>query len=236
MQPTKFNILSTRPVAATSIDAAAVAGIKIDVRSFIETTPIATATVVEDIQQTICSNATIIFTSMNAVEAVADHLNSKSLDWKIYCLGSTTKELCEQYFGAASIIGTASHATALAELIVENGVSGSLIFFCGDRRRDELPDILRKHHLSLKEIIVYETNSIHPTLEKNYDGILFFSPSAVESFFNSTRRVDGVVMFAIGKTTASAIRNYTDQKIIISDHPGKEHLVQKSITYFSTLS
>lgn len=236
MLENKYHILSTRPVEATSIEAAAAAGIQIDILSFIETTAITTTEVIEEIQDVANKKATVIFTSMNAVEAVAHQLPNFSPDWKIFCLGSTTKDLCEQYFGATSIRGTAPHAGALAESVINAGIKEPLFFFCGNRRRDELPDKLQTQHLNLKEIVVYETHAIQPSLQKDYDGILFFSPSAVESFFSASKIQEKTVLFAIGNTTATAIRNYTDHTIIISDHPGKENLVQKMIAYFSAIS
>ena len=51
--------------------------------------------------------ATVVFTSMNAVEAVAAHLNDYIPDWKIYCIGNTTKKLVEKYFGEDLIAETA---------------------------------------------------------------------------------------------------------------------------------
>jgi uroporphyrinogen-III synthase len=157
-------------------------------------------------------------------------------DWDIYCLGHTTKQLASAYFGEASIKGTAPHATALADRMIDDEVSSPLIFFCGDQRRDELPDRLRNMDMVLQEIVVYRTMPVHRTIDKNYQGILFFSPSAVESFFHGNYVGSETVLFAIGQTTATTIRKYTDQTIIISDHPAKEQLVQKAITYFTSLS
>ena len=143
---------------------------------------------------------------MNAVEAVAAHLNDYIPDWKIYCIGNTTKKLVQEYFGEDLIAETASDATELAEKIIEDNITDEVIFFCGDKRRDELPSILNEHNINVNEIEVYQTNIIQHTIEKNYDGILFFSPSAVQSFFSTNKLNDKTILFAIGNTTSSAIK------------------------------
>lgn len=236
MPKNKFTILSTRPLDETSIEALNDAGIALDTISFIETTPIDTPEINNAIQVARTQKATVVFTSMNAVEAVAAEHSALIPSWDIYCLGHTTKQLASTYFGEASIKGTAPHATALADRMIEDAVQPPLIFFCGDQRRDELPDRLHAEGLTLQEIVVYRTMPVHRAIDKPYNGVLFFSPSAVESFFHSNYLSSDTLVFAIGQTTATTIRKYTDQTIIISDHPAKEQLVQKVITYFSALS
>jgi uroporphyrinogen-III synthase len=44
--------------------------------------------------------------------------------------------------------------------------------------------------------------------------------------------VNNIMLFAIGKTTAAAIKKHTAASVIISDRPGKENLVEKVINYF----
>ena len=106
-------------------------------------------------------------------------------------------------------------------------------FFCGDQRRDELPGILREHDIDVNEITVYQTLALTHKIDKHYQGILFFSPSAVESFFKNNTLPASTILFAIGNTTANAIRKFTKNKVIISDVPGKDNLVKKMIEYFT---
>lgn len=232
MQKCKAEILSTRPIADTLIQQALQADIKIDVLSFIETETVDSIEVYEEIENALTESAVVVFTSMNAVEAVADHLNDYKPDWMIYCIGNTTKKLIREYFGEEMIAGFAADATELAELIVEDNEANEVIFFCGDKRREELPSILNNNDIDVNEIEVYQTNAVHHTINKNYNGILFFSPSAVESFFATNKLDDKTILFAIGKTTASALKKYGRNKIIVADEPGKDHLVEKAIEYF----
>ncbi len=232
MQKFKAEILSTRPINETLVQQAFQENINIDVLSFIETEAIDSIEVYEEIGNALTESAAVVFTSMNAVDAVANHLNVYSPDWKIYCIGNTTKKLVKEYFGEEMITGTASDATKLAELIVEDNETNEVTFFCGDKRRDELVSILKDNNIEVNEIEVYQTNEIHHTIGKNYDGILFFSPSAVESFFSTNKLNDKTILFAIGNTTASVIKKFTRNKIVVADEPGKNNLVEKAIEYF----
>ncbi|HVX26603.1 MAG TPA: uroporphyrinogen-III synthase [Parafilimonas sp.] len=233
MQKFKASILSTRPIDETLILEAKSRDILIDTISFIETEAIDSIDVYEEIGNAMLESVTVVFTSMNAVEAVAAHLHDYTPDWKIYCIGNTTKRLVVEYFGEDLIAGTATDATELAEKIIEDDITDEVIFFCGDKRRDELPSLLNENDIEVNEIEVYQTNMIHHTIEKNYDGILFFSPSAVQSFFSTNKLNDKTVLFAIGNTTASAIKKYARNKVIVADEAGKINLIEKAIEYFN---
>jgi uroporphyrinogen-III synthase len=232
MQQNKFQILCTRPLDSKLFEEANAAGISIDEIAFIETAPIKTQEVKKQIVQAVLSPATVVFTSMNAVEAVVAQKHNLQTDWSIYCIGTTTNKLVSLYFGANSISGTANSAAELAHLITEDRFVENVIFFCGDQRRDELPEILIKSNIEVKEIVVYETIAVPHQISKKYHGILFFSPSAVESFFSKNTITPQTILFAIGNTTATAIKQFTNNTIIISDAPGKDNLVHRMIKYF----
>ena len=229
----RIQILCTRPLDAVLISEAKEAGIEIEESTFIVTEPIQSIDVQQEIELALQQTATVVFTSMNAVDAVAYYIEETQPEWQIYCIGTTTNKLAAKYFGEASIAGTANDAESLAELIVEAGSTDEVIFFCGDQRRDELPQILRSNDIEVNEITVYQTIALPHKIDKVYHGILFFSPSAVESFFRKNKLPDTTILFSIGITTANEIRKYTTNKIIISNEPGKENLVNKMVEYFS---
>jgi len=232
MPQNKITILSTRPLPAYLIDEAAAQGIHVSVQSFIDTEPIQSVEVQQEIEQALLQSATIVFTSMSAVEAVAEQMDDEQPDWMIYCIGNTTQQLAKKYFGETSIAGTANDAASLALLIAEEADTDSVIFFCGDQRRDELPDILRNNDIDVDEIMVYQTIATPKVLKQNYNGILFFSPSAVQSFFSANKIDKDTTLFAIGNTTKASIKKYSNNNVLISDAPGKENLLEKAIHYF----
>jgi uroporphyrinogen-III synthase len=226
-------ILCTRPLDELLIKEAENKGVDVDVSPFIETEPIESVEVQQEIEAVFNASATVVFTSMNAVEAVAENRIDEQPEWVIYCIGNKTRQFVQQYFPLSGIAGTADNAADLASLIVEESKAGEVTFFCGDQRRDELPGILRQHDIEVNEIVVYQTIPLPHKVKKDYLGILFFSPSAVDSFFIANKVNGATVLFAIGNTTASAIKKYTANKIIIADQPGKEGLFDKMMEYFT---
>ena len=229
----RIQILSTRPLHETLLQEAKQAGIDIDEISFIETTPIQSPSLQSEIDEALQQSITAVFTSMNAVEAVADQIKGKKPSWKIYCIGTTTQQLVVTYFGQDAIAGTANDAATLAKLIIEDQPKGKLIFFCGDQRRDELPEILATNSMEVKEIIVYQTTAIQHRIQKTFEGILFFSPSGVESFFSSNQLTQKTILFAIGNTTAKEIKKHSNNQIVISNEPGKENLARRMMEFFN---
>lgn len=226
------SILSTRPVSKTLVAEAAEMGIQLNAIAFIDTEPIQDIDVQQEVEQTALQYATVVFTSMNAVESVITMLDEQVPEWSIYCMGNTTAELITNYFGENAIAGTASSAADLADLIIENEDTDEVVFFCGDQRRDELPEKLAKAGIDLNEVVVYKTIPLPKKLETNYEGVIFFSPSAVHSYFSVNKVDDQTILFAIGQTTATAIKQYTNNKLIIANSPGKEELVRKAIKHF----
>ena len=59
----------------------------------------------------------------------------------------------------------------------------SVTFFCGNQRRDTLPDKVRAAGIKVEELVVYETVELPLKVTDHYDAILFYSPSGVRSFF-----------------------------------------------------
>ncbi len=228
-----IKILSTRPVDNLLIEEADEKGIVIDCISFIETSVSINQDKKKQIQTIAQKESTIVFTSMNAAEAIIESLDGIKPIWNIYCMGGTTKSIIKDYFGVDSIKGTGKDASSLAEGLIENGAKEA-VFFCGNIRRDELPQLLKEQQIDLEEMVVYETNTTPHSINKKYDAVLFFSPSAVESFFSVNKIDVSTILFAIGNTTAKAIGNYSTNKIVKSDSPEKDSLVRKAIGYFNS--
>jgi uroporphyrinogen-III synthase len=217
------------------VDEAAAVGIIVEEKSFIETEPIDTIELQQEVELAYLQSATVVFTSMNAVEAVAAYKEDQLPDWTIYCIGNTTRQLVEKYFPETGIAGTAASAADLAELIVEEGNTDAVIFFCGDQRREELPAILHRNGIDVNEITVYQTITVPQKVARAYDGILFFSPTAVDSFFKLNKIPGSTIIFTIGNTTAGAVKKYCKNKIVIADEPGKDKLVIQMMEFFGRI-
>ncbi|MBY0348399.1 MAG: hypothetical protein GTN67_11255 [Hydrotalea flava] len=228
-------ILCTRPLDPIIIINANTRGITIDCIPFIETSPIINELITQTIHELAEKKITALFTSMNAVDAVTAQLPQVP-KWDIYCLGGITKEKIIQFFGEKHFKGSAKSAGLLAEKIIEHRPENALVFFCGDQRMDELPETLAANQFPTEQVIVYNTIQTPVEVSKNYQGIIFFSPSAVHSFFSVNTIPLATVLFAIGKTTAATIHTYVQNKIITSEWPGKEQMIELAMNYFKSIN
>lgn len=170
------------------------------------------------------ADTAIVFTSQHAVEAIDRYLHGGDAyytpdHWKVFCLNGATKERVQEMLSEEQIIETAPNATELAAKIIAHGQFKQVVFFCGNQRREELPRLLKETGIEVIEIVVYETIATPVVATSNLDAVLFFSPSAVKSFFSVNALKKDTACFAIGHTTAAAIGDYTDNKIIVSESP-----------------
>ncbi len=233
MQKNKIiSILSTRPLEQSLIDKALKQNITLDTLPFIETETIINDETGKKITALLHQPLIVVFTSMHAVDAVAGFIQGKQHNWKIFCIGQVTQKLVKENFGQDTVAGVADSAIALAGSIIAHGNISSVVFFCGDRRRDELPDRLPQNGITVDELAVYKTHATPQLIKKQYDGILFFSPSAAHSFFSVNSLTDQPILFAIGPTTADAIKTYARNTVIIAESPGKHLLIQQALDYF----
>jgi uroporphyrinogen-III synthase len=231
MQQSNIHLLSTRVLDDTLIRRAEEGNITIDCVSFIETKHLQSEALQQRLQSLANEPVTAVFTSMNAVNAVASQLPVVP-QWKIFCTGGITKEYVIKYFGEASIAATAKNATVLAEKIITANPSSPVIFFCGDQRLNDLPELLKAHGKWIEEVIVYTTEETPVFIEKNYQGILFFSPSAAHSFFSLNTVPTDVVLFSIGQTTAATVQSYCTNKVVVSQWPGADSMIDLIIEYY----
>ncbi len=227
MNDSKKYILSTRPLSGSIIAEAEAANVVIETLSFIETTPVKDEAVLQKIKELSGQKITVVFTSMNAVEAVADVVHDTP-QWRIYCMGNTTQQLIKGHWGERVIAATAENAGRLGERLIDDGIKEA-VFFCGNIRRDELPNKLRSEGGTVEEVAVYETTETPSVLTKEYAAILFFSPSAVEAFYKQNVPPDNTALYAIGKTTAEALRQHKAKKVVVGNVADKIELARLAI-------
>lgn len=221
-----IKILSTKTIADELVQQANAKGIVLDTINFIETRGVENIAVKEKIKQYADKKIAAIFTSSNAVEAVLSAINTVP-DWTIFCTSGATKEALLEYITQNAIVDTAHNASALADKFLAHKELNSCVFFCGSQRLNTLPDKLLNQGINLDEVIVYETIAFAKKINEIYDGVLFFSPSAVESFFSLNKIAGKTVLFSIGKTTTKAIRNYTNNTIVTATFPGAESVIKE---------
>lgn len=211
MPDSELCILSTRLLAQPLIDKAMAHGIRVDAVPFIDISFTEAEILQAQIQPILTQSATVVFTSSNAVKSVARFLNGAQPDWKIYCLSTATKDAVIGAFGEHSIVATANDGTDLAQLIVANAAINDVVFFCGNLRRNIIPDVLQQQGKTVTEILAYHTVVTPQIIHQTYNGVVFFSPSAVDSFFSVNTIPKETICYAIGKTTADSIKKRAPQ-------------------------
>lgn len=164
-----------------------------------------------DFEGSISSIKNAIVTSQNAAQLI---INKNIAVENVFCVGLKTKQLLIE--NDYTVIIAANNALELANVIVENYKTSAFTFFCGDKRRNELPNTLSKNNVSFQEQMVYKTVLQPKKVEKKVDGVLFFSPSGVESY-TLKNDLNDVTAFCIGKTTAAAAKKYTDSIVIAKE-------------------
>lgn len=228
----RTSILSTAILGDAAVAGAASQGVDVSCVPFIRTERRVDEELAAEIREMCALPVTVVFTSSNAVAAIGDILAGQKPSWEVYCIGNATLNAVEKLLGE-SVVGVADNAGELAGLIINDNVS-EVVFFCGDKRLDTLPSLLAEHDILVYEEVVYTTLETSQLVTDSYDGILFFSPSAVESFFSRNVVQKEVVLFAIGTTTATAIQKFTNARVIVGSSLSKEQLLMEAVEYFNT--
>lgn len=231
MQSAKPIILCTGPVEEALLLSPEYKDADIDVIPFTTISTELPESTERQIKDLLAKKMVVIFTSSNAVKSVADYMKKPPKEWSIFCIGNTTYSLAKKYFGEENIKETASTAAKLAEKILPAIKEKEVIFFCGNLRRNELPDALREKGIEVKEVIVYKTSLVPISINKRYDAVLFFSPSAAESFFSKNSVPRNTALFVMGETTAVSIKKYSTNPIITGDEPDKNKLISQAIKF-----
>jgi len=231
MQSTKPTILCTGPVEESLFLSPEYKDADIDVIPFTAISTELPESTQRQIKDILTKKKVVIFTSSNAVRSVVSYMKEQPAGWTIFCIGNITYSLAKKYFGEENIKETAATASKLAEKIIPLINTGEVIFFCGNLRRSELPDALQKKGIEVKEIIVYKTSLVPVSINKRYDAVLFFSPSAAESFFSRNSVPRNTALFVMGEATAESIKKYSTNKIITGDEPDKNKLISQAIRF-----
>ena len=163
----------------------------------------------------------VIITSQNAVESILKSIPSDALKFKnIYCVGRRTKRLIEARIGLVKHVS--SNAKKLAEHLVEFMEGLEVTYFCSNRRMDELPTILAENNIAVNEIEAYSTKLVPIKIPGEVKGVLFFSPSAVESYLLENAPVK--IAYCIGETTATEARKHFG-KVLVAKLPTVESVI-----------
>ncbi len=171
-------------------------------------------------------NDNLIFTSQNAVRSFLKNPKQEELKSKnVFCVGLKTKIVLSE--AGFNVVAYTGYASDLAEIITLIYANESYTFFSGNLRKDTLPKALAEAGIKFNEIQVYKTSLTPHKIKETVDAILFFSPSAVESYLKENK-IKKETCFCIGETTAQALEKIT-KNIVIAVQPSIEDVIEDVI-------
>lgn len=234
MRQDKRNILVTRPLSAQQFEYARILGLEPIIKPALHFNfPDYWDSVLKVVNEHPKSDW--VFTSTNGVKALNELMNSGLQvrpETQLFAVGSKTRDALQD-LGLDAKIPQTQDGKHLAKLIIEEGKINSVIYFHGNLSRDEMTNHLEDDGIEVIELEVYET-IINPVYMPNkpVSGILFYSPSAVEGFARGEGfEGDLPPLFAIGPTTAEALKERTDQQIEIAKQPDTKVLLRITADY-----
>ena len=172
----------------------------------------------------------LIFTSQNAVESILKNKKTEALlPKRCFCVGEKTKALLEE--NGFVVLVCSDYAAELASIICNKYQKQNFTFFSGNLRKNILPEAMQLAQIEFEEIEVYETIYTPTEIQSKPDGILFFSPSALESYIQINKITDEMC-FCIGQTTAETVEKVTEN-IVIANQPSVENVIIQCLNYYS---
>jgi len=164
----------------------------------------------------------VIITSKNGVEALLDNFTKEELNFKnIFCVGRRTKKMIQQKIGPVN--HTEKNAERLAEYLSKEMKGNSVTYFCSDLRLDTLSKILTENEIKVNEVEAYKTMYSPELVSESIDGMLFYSPSAVNSYLQ--KNTTDKVAFCIGASTAKEAQKYFE-KVEVAQIPTVESVIE----------
>ncbi|QRN41477.1 MAG: uroporphyrinogen-III synthase [Neisseriaceae bacterium] len=144
----------------------------------------------------------LLITSQNAVKSMLINPSLEELkEYPVICVGRQTKSLLEK--NAWQVKCVADYARDIIDFLQQDYKS-FVLFLTGNLRSNILVDYMLNADIHFQEIQVYETVLTSRSIQENYDAVVFFSPSAVNSF-HQNNSLQGKQVFCIGETTARAV-------------------------------
>jgi hydroxymethylbilane synthase len=172
----------------------------------------------------------VVITSQNGVEALLNSFTKDEMNFKnIFCVGRRTKKLIENRIGKVAHV--AKNAKKLAEYLSKEIDNKEVTYFCSNLRLDILSAYLQSNDIVVNEVEVYKTMLSPVKIDDSVAGVLFYSPSGIESYLDKNNK--DKVAFCIGETTAKEARKHFE-KVEVANMPGVDDVLDMVNSYFSS--
>ncbi|MEE3019865.1 MAG: uroporphyrinogen-III synthase, partial [Bacteroidota bacterium] len=121
-----------------------------------------------------------VFSSQNAVHSFLANPTAKQYDKPILCVGEKTKSLLEE--NGRKVMKTAQNMEKLVVFIEKNMKNDHFLHICGNRKLPHFTDGLQAASILYDEVTAYHTHLVSRVQSPEPHGVLFYSPSGVESY------------------------------------------------------
>lgn len=156
----------------------------------------------------------LIFTSINAARRFVRYKKKDQYrHFKIFCVGEKSANLL--HINGLKTTYIAKNAAELSKELLLNYSDQSFTHFCGDLALDTIAEKFNGKNIPYQKVVVYQTLLLEPKFEKDFDTVVFFSPSGVRSFA-AQNSFEDLSLFSIGETTTAELENFTKSKVITS--------------------
>ena len=169
-----------------------------------------------------------VFSSQNAVRSFLANPIASAHQNPVLCVGEKTKLLLEE--NGQKVIKTAPNMLELVDFIQKTMKTEHFLHICGNRKLADFAVGMQKTGISYTEVTAYHTHLVSRVQTPEPQGLLFYSPSGVESYLQ-TNSIGASWCFCIGETTATAVRPLTEH-LTVSPKPDADLLVAAAATHF----
>lgn len=212
----KTNVFSTKKLTEAQLQKFSL-GIRVDSEDFIKISPNRISPII--LKKNLRN---IVFTSKNAVESLLTNCSPAELQFKnIYCVGRKTKRLIERKIGPVAHVENS--ATDLANYLVEYMEGTEVTYFHGNLSLEDLPTILEENNIIVNKVEAYRTKLSGKSIPESVEGILFYSPSTIESYLLKNKPHQ--VAYCIGETTATEARKHF-KEVKVANIPDVESVIE----------
>jgi len=165
----------------------------------------------------------VVFTSPRAAQTFAERLKTSGITWNpgpgtpaVWAAGPATSAALHGALGSVRLpvgrkTGKLGAAKALARAMLEEKVSGPVLFPCGESHRDELPAELRNGSIAVQEIVCYRSVLAAPPEARSAVSratvLVVASPSVADLVARACPRSPRPDLLAVGPTTAESARS-----------------------------
>lgn len=175
----------------------------------------------------ICGNNPIIgvVTSKNGFHQLqADFTLDQLKQVHFYVVGQKTAQLIQS--NGLKVVHQTNYGQELAEWLVKNHSKNTpLALTVAKKRQATFIHTLEKGRMSFKEYHLYDTILTPIKTNKHYQGLIFYSPSGIESYTSVNPILTDQSLFCIGRTTAQAAKPHSHH-IHIASKPSIESVLE----------